>query len=69
MLFCKVKATETSALICRDDFVVALETLMKKKGSFDYIFIECDGLADPGTVASVFWLDEALESVRLMWEF
>lgn len=48
--------------------MVALETLMKKKGSFDYIFIECDGLADPGTVASVFWLDEALESVRYLLE-
>ncbi len=29
---------------------------MAKKAAFDFIFIETDGLADPGPVASVFWV-------------
>eukprot|EP01103_Thecamoeba_quadrilineata_P016805 TRINITY_DN5736_c0_g1_i2.p1 TRINITY_DN5736_c0_g1~~TRINITY_DN5736_c0_g1_i2.p1 ORF type:complete len:310 (+),score=76.09 TRINITY_DN5736_c0_g1_i2:113-1042(+) len=46
----------------KGDFVKMLETLIERKSSFDYVFIETDGLADPGPVASVFWLDEAVES-------
>jgi len=33
---------------------------MKKRGKFDYILLETSGLADPGPVASIFWLDKAL---------
>lgn len=33
---------------------------MKKKGKFDYILLETTGLADPGPIASLFWLDSEL---------
>ncbi|XP_062509542.1 zinc-regulated GTPase metalloprotein activator 1A-like isoform X2 [Corticium candelabrum] len=35
---------------------------MKKKGRFDYIVLETTGLADPGPIAAMFWLDEGLGS-------
>ena len=35
---------------------------MEKKGKFDYILLETTGLADPGPIASMFWLDEGLGS-------
>ncbi|CAH8622150.1 unnamed protein product [Schistosoma intercalatum] len=44
----------------KDASVRAIENLMKRKGKFDYILIETSGLADPGPVASLFWLDEDL---------
>ncbi|CAH8617511.1 unnamed protein product [Heterobilharzia americana] len=44
----------------KDASVRAIENLMAKKGKFDYILIETSGLADPGPVASLFWLDESL---------
>ena len=40
----------------RGDFVNTIEKLMERKDKFDYIFIELDGLADPGPVASTFWV-------------
>jgi len=47
----------------RGDFVAALENLVtNKKNKFDYLFIELDGLAEPGPVASQLWMDELLES-------
>jgi G3E family GTPase len=33
-----------------------VENLLKRKEFFDYIFIETDGLADPGPVAALFWV-------------
>ena len=33
---------------------------MEKKGKFDYILLETTGLADPGPIAGIFWLDEEL---------
>ena len=33
---------------------------MEKKGRFDYILLETTGIADPGPVASIFWLDDEL---------
>ena len=33
---------------------------MQKKGKFDYILLETTGLADPGPIASMFWLDDDL---------
>jgi len=45
----------------RNDFVAALELLMKKR-KFDYVVLECSGLADPGPLARIFWVDEELES-------
>ena len=46
----------------RDVGVKAIENLMEKKGKFDYILLETTGLADPGPIASMFWLDEGLGS-------
>eukprot|EP00298_Acanthocystis_sp_HF-20_P000183 c10237_g1_i1.p1 GENE.c10237_g1_i1~~c10237_g1_i1.p1 ORF type:complete len:382 (+),score=158.38 c10237_g1_i1:42-1148(+) len=45
----------------RTDFVQALETLSQKNSTFDYIIVETSGLADPGAVVSMFWVDDALE--------
>jgi len=44
----------------KDNGVKAIEDLMKKKGKFDYILLETTGLADPGPIASIFWLDAEL---------
>ncbi len=46
----------------KDNGVKAIENLMEKKGKFDYILLETTGLADPGPIASIFWLDEELGS-------
>jgi len=46
----------------KDNSVKAIEDLMKRKGRFDYIMLETTGLADPGPIASLFWLDEELGS-------
>lgn len=35
---------------------------MEKRGGFDYILLETTGLADPGNLAPLFWLDEGLGS-------
>ncbi|GAA57294.1 COBW domain-containing protein 1 [Clonorchis sinensis] len=44
----------------KDPGVKAIENLMKRRGDFDYVLIETTGLADPGPIASIFWLDESL---------
>ncbi|XP_036361151.1 COBW domain-containing protein 1 [Octopus sinensis] len=44
----------------KDSGVKAIENLMLKKGKFDYILLETTGLADPGPIASMFWVDEEL---------
>ncbi|XP_063225161.1 zinc-regulated GTPase metalloprotein activator 1-like isoform X2 [Bacillus rossius redtenbacheri] len=46
----------------KDNGVKAIENLMKKRGKFDYILLETTGLADPGPIASIFWLDKELGS-------
>lgn len=46
----------------KDDLVLTLERLMQKRHLFDYILIETTGLANPGPLASIFWLDDALQS-------
>lgn len=35
---------------------------MEKRGAFDYILLETTGLADPGNLAPLFWIDEGLGS-------
>lgn len=35
---------------------------MEKQGAFDYILLETTGLADPGNLAPLFWVDEGLGS-------
>mmetsp|Transcript_17003 Transcript_17003/g.27822 ORF Transcript_17003/g.27822 Transcript_17003/m.27822 type:complete len:500 (+) Transcript_17003:103-1602(+) len=50
----------------KDSLIETLESLLAKRTDLDYIIIECSGMADPGPVASVFWVDDALESrIRL----
>ncbi|XP_076033810.1 zinc-regulated GTPase metalloprotein activator 1-like [Oratosquilla oratoria] len=46
----------------KDNGVKAIENLMKKRGKFDYVLLETTGLADPGPIASLFWMDKQLES-------
>lgn len=46
----------------KDVGVAAIENLMEASGDFDYILLETTGLADPGNVAPLFWLDEGLGS-------
>ncbi|KAF1780062.1 P-loop containing nucleoside triphosphate hydrolase [Phytophthora cactorum] len=45
----------------RDDLVNTLEKLLERRDRFDYIVVETTGMADPGKVASVFWVDDELE--------
>ena len=45
----------------RSEFALAVETLLAKR-RFDHIILECSGLADPGPLARMFWVDEELES-------
>jgi G3E family GTPase len=49
-------------LLLRDSGVTAIENLMERRGKFDYILLETTGLADPGNIAPLFWLDEGLGS-------
>ncbi|KAL2120735.1 hypothetical protein VTJ04DRAFT_4762 [Mycothermus thermophilus] len=46
----------------KDTGVNAIEQLMEKKGKFDYILLETTGLADPGNIAPMFWMDDGLGS-------
>ncbi|XP_062369039.1 zinc-regulated GTPase metalloprotein activator 1A-like isoform X7 [Cinclus cinclus] len=46
----------------KDNGVKAIENLMQRRGKFDYILLETTGLADPGAVASMFWVDSELGS-------
>lgn len=46
----------------KDSLVSTLENLLDKRQDLDYILIEASGMANPGPIASVFWLDDALES-------
>jgi G3E family GTPase len=45
----------------RTDFITAVEALLKKR-PFDYIVLECSGLADPGELVRMLWVDSELES-------
>eukprot|EP01138_Halocafeteria_seosinensis_P012829 gb/GECG01013105.1/.p1 GENE.gb/GECG01013105.1/~~gb/GECG01013105.1/.p1 ORF type:complete len:361 (+),score=56.43 gb/GECG01013105.1/:1-1083(+) len=46
----------------RDDLVSTLENMLRYKKKFDRIVVETTGLADPGPVASLFWVDTDLGS-------
>ena len=46
----------------KDSLVETLEILINKRRDLDYIIIEASGMANPGPIASVFWLDDELES-------
>ncbi|KAJ2775499.1 COBW domain-containing protein 1 [Coemansia nantahalensis] len=50
----------------KDKGLKAMETLMERRGRFDYILLETTGLADPGSIASMLWANEELNSrIRL----
>lgn len=42
--------------------VTTLEAVLGRTDTFDYIIIETTGLANPGSLVDIFWLDEELES-------
>ncbi|RAH65056.1 CobW family GTP-binding protein [Aspergillus aculeatinus CBS 121060] len=46
----------------KDSGVMAIESLMARRGTFDYILLETTGLADPGNIAPIFWVDDNLGS-------
>jgi G3E family GTPase len=51
----------------KDSGVKAIENLMERRGkTFDYILLETTGIADPGPIAKMFWLDDALQSDILL---
>ena len=54
--------THVTNNLSRDTGVNAIESLMEKKGAFDYILLETTGLADPGNLAPLFWVDDGLGS-------
>lgn len=45
----------------RDDLINTLERLLEVRDRFDYVLVETTGMADPGKVASIFWVDAELE--------
>ena len=45
----------------KDELVNTLERLLERRDRFDYIIVETTGMANPGPLASTFWVDEALE--------
>ncbi|RMZ79245.1 hypothetical protein DV737_g3511, partial [Chaetothyriales sp. CBS 132003] len=48
----------------KDSGVAALESLVERQidRKFDYILLETTGVADPGNLAPLFWMDEGLGS-------
>lgn len=46
----------------KHSLVQALEQLAERRERFDHILLETTGLANPGTIASVLWVDDELES-------
>lgn len=66
LLLCEVSAMVSLSKILthrsRDQGVNAIESLMERQGTFDYILLETTGLADPGNIAPIFWVDDGLGS-------
>lgn len=60
--FPSVARYTTSLTQSRDSGVAAIESLMQRRGHFDYILLETTGLADPGNLAPLFWVDDGLGS-------
>lgn len=46
----------------KDNGVAAIERLVAKRKGFDHIILETTGLADPGPITTMFWLDDGLLS-------
>lgn len=55
---------ENGCLCCtiKDNGVTAIEKLLERNKNFDYILLETSGVADPGPIANVFWMDDGLAS-------
>jgi G3E family GTPase len=45
----------------RSELVRGLEALLRLR-RFDAVVLECSGVADPGALAALLWVDDALES-------
>lgn len=56
---------DNGCLCCsaQDQGVLAIESLMQRRGTFDHIIVETTGIADPTQIALLFWIDSALESL------
>ncbi|PLW23032.1 hypothetical protein PCANC_28380 [Puccinia coronata f. sp. avenae] len=56
---------DNGCLCCsaQDQGVLAIESLMQRRGTFDHIVVETTGIADPTQIALLFWIDSALESL------
>ena len=55
----------------KDELVAALESLVARQPldrPLDHIVVETSGLAQPGPIASLFWLDDALEVLLIARE-
>jgi len=50
----------------KDVGVKAIEDLMLRRGRFDYVLLETTGLADPGPILEMFWLDDGLASMIVL---
>ena len=46
----------------KGDLIATLENLLLLKDRFDYILIECTGLANPGPIIASLWCDSAVNS-------
>lgn len=62
-LFTNVVELANGCICCsvRDNFALAVEQLAAQK-KYDYILLECSGMADPGKIIAMFWIDPDLES-------
>ncbi|EMR09771.1 hypothetical protein PNEG_01955 [Pneumocystis murina B123] len=47
----------------KNNSVMAIEKLISKRGGFDYILLETTGLSNIGSIVSMFWVDDSLESL------
>ncbi len=62
-IFGEVLELANGCMCCsvRSNFMLAVETLLSAR-TFDYVVVECSGIADPGKLANMFWVDDELES-------
>lgn len=60
-LFSNVVELANGCVCCsvRDNFALAVEQLASSK-RFDYLLLECSGMADPGAIIGMFWIDDGL---------
>ncbi|KAI4138977.1 MAG: hypothetical protein LQ341_004420 [Variospora aurantia] len=58
----RTRTVNSQIPVDRDTGVAAIESLISRRGSFDYIMLETSGLADPGNLAPLFWVDDGLGS-------